>query len=356
MQGLLITTYFSGNILDGGEVINRRNYEVLKKCCNTLDVIYVDDKKKMTYLNRKIKTLFEIIFFCSFYGISFQIKKEIKRKLKENQYDFCWISSSRGGSVVVFFHNVEYDYFYQLARTTYFYKYILAFIARINEKKAIKYSDKIIALNKRDKKQIEELYKRTVDLIFPTTFDDLYKKDNNINNIIEKNNKKKILLFVGSDFFANLHGIEWFIKNVLPFLNNVILYIVGKNTEKWKNEISVKDNIKIIGSVSSLEKYYQLADAVISPIFLGSGMKTKTAEALMYGKYIFATKEAFEGYDIDYSKVGGLCNTSQEFINVINSKLPKINKIYNEYSRKIFLEKYSTEEWISRIYKFLKNK
>ena len=173
MQGLLITTYFSGNILDGGEVINRRNYEVLKKCCNTLDVIYVDDKKKMTYLNRKIKTLFEIIFFCSFYGISFQIKKEIKRKLKENQYDFCWISSSIGGSlvefikkispetkVVVFFHNVEYDYFYQLARTTYFYKYILAFIARINEKKAIKYSDKIIALNKRDKKQLPACHER----------------------------------------------------------------------------------------------------------------------------------------------------------------------------------------------------
>jgi len=35
---------------------------------------------------------------------------------------------------------------------------------------------------------------------------------------------------------------------------------------------------------------------VILPIISGSGMKTKTAEALMYGKSIIGIKEAFEGY------------------------------------------------------------
>ena len=42
-------------------------------------------------------------------------------------------------------------------------------------------------------------------------------------------------------------------------------------------------------NVDCLETWYEKADVVISPIFLGSGMKTKTAEALMYGKPILGT-------------------------------------------------------------------
>lgn len=364
MKGLLITTKFSGNILDGGEVINKRNYEVLKKSCDKLDVVYVNDKKKLININRKIETLFEILFFCSFYGISFKIKEKIRNLLKKNNYDFCWISSSIGGilakfikkispkiKVIVFFHNVEFDYFYQLKKTSSSYKYILALIAKKNEKIAIKYADKIVALNKRDSKRICELYGRNVDLIFPTTFNDLYRKNNNI--IKRKDEEKKNLLFVGSNFFANLHGIRWFVRNVLPFLDNVVLYIVGKNTEEWKSEFSNIDNIKIIGSVPSLEIYYKLADVVVLPIFLGSGMKTKTAEALMYGKYIFATKEAFEGYDIDFFKVGSLCNTREDFINAINYKMLTFPTKYNVYSRNVFEKKYSTESWIKRIFLFL---
>lgn len=42
-------------------------------------------------------------------------------------------------------------------------------------------------------------------------------------------------------------------------------------------------------------------------------MKTKTAEALMYGKTIIGTKEAFEGYVLD-EKAMKLCSNAQEFI------------------------------------------
>ena len=41
-------------------------------------------------------------------------------------------------------------------------------------------------------------------------------------------------------------------------------------------------------------------------------MKVKTCEALMFGKNIIGTKEAFEGYELDYQKVGAMCNTKEE--------------------------------------------
>ena len=40
-----------------------------------------------------------------------------------------------------------------------------------------------------------------------------------------------------------------------------------------------------------------------SPIFYGSGMKTKVAEALMHGKRIIGTNNAFAGYDNDIKKI-----------------------------------------------------
>ena len=76
-------------------------------------------------------------------------------------------------------------------------------------------------------------------------------------------------------------------------------------------------------------------------------MKVKTTEALSYGKTIFGTTEAFEGYEVDYKKVGGLCNTTEEFIEAINKYIEwwKNNgkPAFNEYSYQIFKEKYSYE-------------
>ena len=53
---------------------------------------------------------------------------------------------------------------------------------------------------------------------------------------------------------------------------------------------------------------------VIAPIFDGSGMKTKVAEALMYGKRIIGTREAFSGYEDIAEEVGWVCNTKEEFV------------------------------------------
>ena len=46
-----------------------------------------------------------------------------------------------------------------------------------------------------------------------------------------------------------------------------------------------------------MSDFYRRAKCVVSPIFHGA-YETKTAEALMYGKFIIAT-EAFEGYHIN---------------------------------------------------------
>ena len=111
--------------------------------------------------------------------------------------------------------------------------------------------------------------------------------------------------------------------------------------------------IEFLGFVEDLPKIINEADFMLSPVFLGSGMKVKTCEALMYGKNMVGTDESFVGYDIDPDKVGAVCNTKDEFIESINrlcsGKLPK----FNPYSRKYYLDSYSFEATLKMFEKLL---
>ena len=98
----------------------------------------------------------------------------------------------------------------------------------------------------------------------------------------------------------------------------------------------------MVGTVKDLSKYYLSADAIVAPIFKGAGMKVKVAEAYMYGKYIFGTNEAFEGYILTPSTF--VCNTKTEFIESLNlffsNKARSKNSAEN---RLVFQENYSSE-------------
>ena len=207
-----------------------------------------------------------------------------------------------------------------------------------NEKHAVKAADFCIFLNERDKKQAKQLYKNKEGYILPITFNDVYaeKKD------ITGTKSKTILLFVGSLFGPNISGIEWFVEEVMPELTECMLYIVGKNMESRKKELE-RVNVEVIGTVDNLSVYYNQANAVIMPVFFGNGMKVKTAEAMMYGKNIFATQEALEGYDIEGVRGRGIfeCNTKEEFVSQIKANVNK-NSHMNQRVRQHFLNKYET--------------
>lgn len=113
---------------------------------------------------------------------------------------------------------------------------------------------------------------------------------------------------------------------------------------------------EFLGYVQKLSTVLLNADYIISPIFKGSGMKVKTCESLMYGKNIIGTWEAFEGYEIDYQKVGAICNTEEEFIYTLNNFCSAKKEKFNKYSRECFLEKYSFQATLEKFDKLLVNK
>lgn len=359
MNCLYIGTPFERKIKSGADVINKRNATFLYTYYDQLDYFFTEDPLKRT---SKLTTLKNILFYDNFVGLTKDDIIKLCASIHKKNYDMCYIANSNLGflskllkhyfpkmMICTFFHNVEFNYFKQLASGKNFYKLPLTICAKKNEEFATQYSDRVIALNRRDAQEIYRVYGKSVDFILPTSFPDCAEKIEY--DFSSRTSVPSKLLFVGSDFFANEDGIRWFIHNVLPRINAEV-FIVGRGTERWQSIFSMNKNVHVLGSVDSLTSYYQMADAVIMPIFLGSGMKTKTAEALMYGKNIYATSEALEGYKVDINKFGAECNTADEFVNAIQNDLPN-RTICNKFSRKIFLDNYSNNVWYQKFKVFL---
>lgn len=255
--------------------------------------------------------------------------------------------------VILFQQNVERNYVWNKVKHESLFYLIPYFAFKRNEKSIMDYADKIITLTSRDHKLLQQVYNRGADYILPMTFDDLaahlptdFKQ--------EKPANSRNLLFVGSLFQPNYEGILWFVNNVMPLLTNLNLWIVGKDWEHVKEKIE-KQNIQVIGTVDSLTPYYMDADAMVLPIFYGDGMKIKTAEAIMYGKTVFATDEALEGYEVEDIKNIYRCNTKEEFVKSIEyyfntGTTPKINPEI----RSLFQSKYETNAVKKDFFKFLK--
>ncbi len=352
MNKLLFVRYKkSKNILEGGEQGSQKNYNVLAKILGegNIDTIYVHDENVKRTPADYIRGLVYIVFDY-FFGLTPARVADIVGKTDE--YDYFFIDRSifgiiakkarqRGykGQIICFFHNVEKFYFNDKLSKYVPWRKLVIRCADKNDKYSCTYADKIIALNERDKTLIEKCYGRKADVLIPVAFKDKYKMDS---YPTELTNSKPLCVFLGGYFPPNNEGIEWFVKNVYPHVN-VSIRIVGKGMNKIRSHGFITPEIEVVSDAPDLLPHFEEADIMVLPIFKGAGMKVKTCESLMYGKNIIATDEAFEGYALDYSKVGGKCNTADEFISLIHDFESNPRPRFNAYSRSIFLEKYSEE-------------
>ena len=300
--------------------------------------VYTSKDKKSFFKNSNIERYDVVYFEASLLG---NLAKETKRKFPN-------------AKVVTFFHNCELQYFKSVPikglKSSLLNKLRMKAVKK-NENNAIKYSDKIIVLSERDKGKLYELYPKSTKAkspeqvtIIPIT----------LPNRLDKNDIKKMVsappgnpplgIFLGSCSKTldciNFASLQWFVNNIAPSVDAEFI-IAGNDFSFAKNALEC-ENVKVLGKQDDLKQLYLDADFIIAPILTGSGMKTKTCEAMMFGKTVFGTTEAFSGYgDIDFEKIGGLCNNPEEFINKINN-FGGTGK-FNEYSHNLYIENFSDQ-------------
>jgi hypothetical protein len=338
-------------IKNGGELVSYNNLMMLKRISNSVDIYSL--RRNVSFFNKFYKLLFSIFGFY-FPLTPFEMIK-IFKVIKSKKIETVYIDNSRYGAlakyikqqdnsifVYTFFHNVEVDYLNVRNKDSILHQYITDAVSNA-EFDALDYSDKCAFITTRDRDQFGSRAERSS--IIPVSLNDSYKTNLSIKSSVALN--EQYILFYGSAFFANIQGIRWFVDNVMIELPHT-LYIVGRGFENFSKEFSRK-NVIVVGSVEDPSDYFFSASCVISPVFIGSGMKVKTAEALMYGKEIVGTTESFIGYDACLDKVV-ICNNAKEFIFSL-----KDLSVYSKISlnaRSIFLKEYEFESVLLKMKRF----
>lgn len=364
---MIATCNFITNHNDGGRQCSYRNYDFL---CQTFGkdnvMLYmitndlIENNQNITCYPTYRNKIQQIVWALKCRnGYSRKTEEKIISDVEATNWDYIWFDRSTLGSLckkirinakkIVFFHNIEKEYIKNKIQHENI-GYILSYHAFVkNEEIAINEATRVLCLNQRDSEKLYKNYGRKADFLLPISFQDTYR--GNEWHQVDKIGKK--LLFVGSYFQPNIEGIEWFIQNVMPKLCDVQLIIVGKDMEKKANEWN-SERVKVIGTVSNLSEYYMKADAVVLPIFYGDGMKVKTAEALMYGKIIFGSREAFEGYEVDGNRDVVRCDTAEEYIyNIIQFYQEKPKDYFSMENRQLFLDRYENKTLSKKFKEFI---
>ncbi len=242
--------------------------------------------------------------------------------------------------VVSFFHNVEARFFWGALATKKTPRGFAVFIANfLAERKATRLSDKRICLSERDSHLLKKLYRQGATHIAPMALEDTLSAEIVARPPVDS---EAFALFVGGNFYANRQGIAWFVQHVAPRVD-IKVCVVGKGMEDMRTQLEIPGRVEVVGPVDSLAEWYQRARFVIAPIFDGSGMKTKVAEALMHGKKVVGTPEAFSGYEGIAAMAGWLCRDEKEFIVAMNEAKARITAPFDANLREIFLRTYSLD-------------
>lgn len=340
-MNILFITPGIENAAFGGPKGSIRNYEALKKYGNV--VVYKFKRKSI------LKSFLSLVE--GYYPPLNSYDYNELRKLND-QYEFQLVffdTSIYGGIVdifknskkVVFCHNCEYDYndTVRFGKTKSIKKRLYLRAIYKNEAYLLNNVDYRIVFLKRDSERIYKIYGLKTDLIVP-----LGIKDTALGSIDERRKGDYILLF-GAYGSANIEGYQWFIDNVSPYLVCKTV-VAGRGfdlfKDSWKSE-----KVEVFGYVEDMGELYNNAFAVSVPLFSGGGMKVKVVEALMYGKEIYGTDEAFEGFEVNNSPVLHRCNDAKDFINTINQAIKSCSGGYSKISRELYENSYSIQSTIN---------
>lgn len=356
---MLVTNSLDPAPAGGRELLCKVNHDALKCIYGTSLVVVELSRKKLQGLGAGLNA-----FKGDIDGLNNAVISAALQTIEEENVTKIFVDGSNLGAFVkrakqkfpdveisTFFHNVEARFFLGALRQSPSWRSVAVLLANyLAERKAVRNSDKIICLSNRDSRLLEKYYGRAATHTSPMALEDRLPAHCDTPRIQPC---EDFALFVGGGFYANRAGISWFVKYVVPHIQ-IKICVVGRGFDDIKHELEREGKVEVVGGVDSLAEWYRQARFVIAPIFDGSGMKTKVAEALMYGKRIVGTAEAFSGYEEIATQAGWICQTSRDFANSISEAQSIITESFDPILREIYLQNYSFHAARQRFVNILK--
>lgn len=358
----------------GGSIVSRANLKALKanKLLEVKEVAIVR-KKENTYAweliaeNSKIQTALN-----NFRGFAGRLNPKIFRQIKGIVQDYqpavVYLDSSLLGSIaewcketypaiqiVTFLHNIEVDFEKDRLKTGKIHYLPSLYSTSVAERKAVKYSNKLIALHRVDSERLFQIYKRKADFCVPVCIVDTSISDEVLYSTDVRQKKPFIVGFIGTAFYANIDAAEYISQKIAPAFSNdsqVQFVIAGNGFESYATKLG-KPNVAMSGFVESLDDFYRNVDVILSPISIGGGMKVKVAEALKYNKKIIASSFTLIGYEqsLDCPDIIS-CSTLDDYVVAIKKLC---NTRFKASSSRTYFQKYYSDQACTEYFKNIFN-
>jgi glycosyltransferase involved in cell wall biosynthesis len=162
---------------------------------------------------------------------------------------------------------------------------------------------------------------------------------NNVYHLNKNKSFKKKIGFIGHlNYQPNIEAVHMIINDIAPrvkrFDPNIIFLIAGSGMEKFKTK-NTSSNVKFLGRVSSLKKYFEDLDLALCPLIHGSGTRIKVLDYLCHGIPTITTDKGIEGLEIVIRESliieNNISNYSDVIINIYKNQ--KFDLLI-EYSKK----------------------
>lgn len=173
------------------------------------------------------------------------------------------------------------------------------------ESKGLDRAGTVIAINMKDQEIFKRMCNREVlsigymTPISPST--------------IMNGSRRASLLYLGSDNLINIEAINFFLKEIFPMIRKVrpdaTLHLVGSIGRVFKN----RPGCVVEGRIESLQKIFSIADIMINPARMATGLSIKSMEALGHGKVLLTTKEGSRGLEEGEHTAYCVADTPEEF-------------------------------------------
>jgi glycosyltransferase involved in cell wall biosynthesis len=127
------------------------------------------------------------------------------------------------------------------------------------------------------------------------------------------------ILYIGGYNGANIDGLNHFLRTcwtqILKDCPHAHLHICGYIYRAFLNETF--PNVEFVGHVSEVAPQYAYAELVINPVWIGTGLKIKTVEALTFGKPLVTTSKGTEGMHPDVAQACIIATEDKDFVNSV---------------------------------------
>jgi glycosyltransferase involved in cell wall biosynthesis len=154
------------------------------------------------------------------------------------------------------------------------------------------------------------------------------------------------ILFIGSPYSANVDGINHFIAKSFPQIRAAVpwarLLLAGSICRVLKPKMA---GVELIGEVENVKDAYARAAVVINPVLAGTGLKTKTIEALAFGCPLVTTSCGAEGLDDATGNAFYLADDPVQFADGVIGLLTE-RELSTRYSKGAlkFVERWNNEQ------------